>query len=260
MENRDEIVKVKDVTKRYGEVTALDGLSLSVEEGTAYGLLGTNGAGKTTLFKLLVGHTRPNSGSVEIMGKDVGSEGKNIRRFVGYLPQNAGFHPLLTGREVLLYHASMRGIPKAERRDRVEEVLGIVGLADDADRRVGGYSGGMNLRLGLATALLPRPEILLLDEPTAGLDPLGVSNFHGIIENLRRDIVSTVLISSHVISEVENLCDSVAILHEGRLRAERTVDELEKQCSCDNAEDGLERLFNQVIMEARTTSNGGTRE
>lgn len=245
MENRDELVKVNDVTKTYGDVKALDGLSLSIEEGRDYGLLGTNGAGKTTLFKILVGHTRPDSGCVEILGGDVESEGRDVRRSVGYLPQNIGFPQHLTGREVLLYHARMRGFPREERRDRVGEVLETVGLSGEADRRVGGYSGGMNLRLGLATALLPAPEILLLDEPTAGLDPLGVTEFHDVVRNLHRDTVSTVVLSSHVLSEVEELCDDVAILHEGRLRAEGGVDEL--------GENGLESVFREAVTEPGTS-------
>ncbi|MDY7081129.1 MAG: ABC transporter ATP-binding protein [Halobacteria archaeon] len=242
MEN-DGIIEASNVTKTYGDVTALDGLSLSVNEGSNFGLLGTNGAGKTTLFKLLVGHIRPDSGSVEIAGENVEKAGRKVREVVGYLPEQAGFPSSLTGREVMMYHARMRGIPKSERAERVDDTLETVGLTGDADRRVSGYSNGMNRRLGLATALLPRPEILLLDEPTAGLDPLGVSEFHRIIERLHRDEVSTVVVSSHVLSEVEKLCDSVAVLHNGTLRAEGTVRELKR-----GGDESLEEVFERAVV------------
>ena len=219
-------IDATDVTKRYGDVTALDDLSLRVETGSTFGLLGTNGAGKTTLFKLLVGHVAPDAGSLEVAGRDVATEGPAVRRFVGYLPEQAGFPGSLTGREVLAFHARMRGLPTAERETRVAEVLETVGLTDAADRAVDGYSNGMNRRLGLATALLPRPRVLLLDEPTAGLDPLGVSAFHRIVRRLREEADLTVVLSSHVLTEVEALCDSVAVLHDGRLRAVGSVAEL----------------------------------
>jgi Cu-processing system ATP-binding protein len=219
-------IDATDVTKRYGDVTALDDLSLRVETGSTFGLLGTNGAGKTTLFKLLVGHVAPDAGSLEVAGRDVATEGPAVRRFVGYLPEQAGFPGSLTGREVLAFHARMRGLPTAERETRVAEVLETVGLTDAADRTVDGYSNGMNRRLGLATALLPRPRVLLLDEPTAGLDPLGVDAFHRIVRRLREETDLTVVLSSHVMTEVEALCDSVAVLHDGRLRASGSVTDL----------------------------------
>ena len=219
-------IDATDVTKRYGDVTALEDLSLSVEEGSTFGLLGTNGAGKTTLFKLLVGHVAPDAGRLEVAGRDVATEGPAVRRFVGYLPEQAGFPGSLTGREVLSFHGRMRGLPSDEREARVEEVLETVGLTAAADRTVDGYSNGMNRRLGLATALLPRPRVLLLDEPTAGLDPLGVTAFHRIVRRLREASDLTVVLSSHVLTEVEELCDSIAVLHDGRLRAAGSVADL----------------------------------
>jgi Cu-processing system ATP-binding protein len=219
-------IDATDVTKRYGDVTALDGLTLSVEAGSTFGLLGTNGAGKTTLFKLLVGHITPDSGTLEVVGRDVSAAGTGVRREVGYLPEHAGFPPALSGREVLSFHARMRGLPSKERDARIEEALETVGLTDAADRAVDGYSNGMNRRLGLATALLPRPQVLLLDEPTAGLDPLGVAAFHRIVRRLHEETDLTVVLSSHVMTEVEELCDSVAVLHEGRLRAVGDVADL----------------------------------
>jgi Cu-processing system ATP-binding protein len=219
-------IDATNVTKRYGDVTALDGLSLSLSAGTTFGLLGTNGAGKTTLFKLLVGHVAPDDGTLEVAGRDVRTAGHAVRRIVGYLPEHAGFPANSTGREVLRFHAEMRGLPASDREPRVDEVLETVGLTAAADRRVAGYSNGMNRRLGLATALLPRPRILLLDEPTAGLDPLGVAAFHRIVRRLREESDLTVVLSSHVLAEVEALCETVAVLHDGRLRAVGDVDDL----------------------------------
>ena len=223
------IVRAESVTKQYGDVTALDELTLSVEEGATFGLLGTNGAGKTTLFKLLVGHIRPDAGRLEVDGMDVSTAGVRIRESVGYLPERGGFPGSLTGREVVRFHARMRGIRKTDRRDRIDDVLETVGLADASDRRVAGYSNGMNRRLGLATALLARPRILLLDEPTAGLDPRGVSSFHRIVRTLNEETDLTLVLSSHVLAEVEKLCDSVAIVHDGRLRAAGTLSELNRR-------------------------------
>lgn len=211
------IIDVQNVRKTYpGGIDALDGVSLDIEEGATYGLLGTNGAGKSTLLKMLVGHLAPDSGMIEVAGTDVVDSGTNIRQQVGFLPENVGFPASLTGREALSFHAKMRGISDEHR---IDEVLDTVGISEAADRAIAGYSNGMQRRLGLATALLPQPRILLLDEPTAGLDPLGVATFHDIIQSLHETANLTVVITSHVMGEVEKLCDTVAIMHQGRVRA-----------------------------------------
>lgn len=220
-------IEVRDVTKRFGDVTALDDLSLSVPEGSIFGLLGTNGAGKTTLFQLLVDHRRPDAGSVEVAGRPAAS-GPSIRECVGYLPQRVGFPPRFTGRETLSFHARMRGVLANERDTRITEVLDIVGLAAAADREIGGYSQGMVRRLGLATVLVGQPRVLLLDEPTSGLDPAGVEAFHDVIERYNADANATVVYTSHTLAEVETVCDRVAILHEGHLLADGTVDDLRR--------------------------------
>ncbi|MFW6382683.1 MAG: ABC transporter ATP-binding protein [Haloferacaceae archaeon] len=217
-------IRAKNVRKAYDEVIALDGLTVEIPAGSTFGLLGTNGAGKTTLFKLLVGHDRPDAGRLEIGGADVTEAGRRIRERVGYLPERVGFPPALTGREVLSFHARMRGLPSD---GRIETALDRVGLAvEDADRQVSGYSNGMRRRLGLATVLLADPEVLILDEPTAGLDPRGVAEFHRIVERVQSETDATVVFCSHVLSEVERLCDRVAILHDGRVLAEGRVEDL----------------------------------
>lgn len=213
------------VTKTYGPVVALDDVTFDIPSGSTFGVLGTNGAGKTTLFELLVGHDVTDDGSIDVGGLDVADAGERVRERVGFLPEQVGFPDLLTGREVLRVHARIRGLG-AERETRMDEVLETVGLADAADRRVEGYSNGMRSRLGLAAALLDEPPVLVLDEPTAGLDPRGVETFHRIVERIGRERDATVVLSSHVLDEVERLCDAVAILHEGQLCAVGDIDEL----------------------------------
>jgi len=219
------MIEIDNAVKRYGSVTALDGVSLSVPRGALAGLVGTNGAGKTTLFRLLVGHERPDEGTVRVAGRDpVASTA--VRRAVGYLPEHAEFAPAMTGREVVRFHARQRDVARAHRRERVDDVLRTVGLGEAASRRVGGYSNGMNRRLGLATLLVGAPDVLLLDEPTASLDPEGVETFHRLVERVHERTNVTVLVTSHVLSEVERLCDRVAVLDEGRLVDAGPVDEL----------------------------------
>ncbi len=217
-------IRATDVTKTYGGVTALDGLSLEIPSGTTFGVLGTNGAGKTTLFKLLVGHDTPDSGRLAVGEYDVSATGVELREHVGYLPERIGFPGALTGREVLSFHARMRTLPRDGRIGRVLETVGL--SPADADRAVEGYSNGMRRRLGLAAALLPEPAVLVLDEPTAGLDPRGVAELHDIVERVRKQTDATVVVTSHVLPEVERLCESVAILHDGRLRAVGPVPDL----------------------------------
>lgn len=219
-------ITVTDVHKRYGDIVALNGPSFEVPSGSTFGVLGTNGAGKTTLFELLVGHDRPDGGYIEVGGQRVERAGHHVRERVGFLPEHVGYPSALSGREVLSVHARIRGLE--DRHDRIDRTLELVGLADAADRSVDGYSNGMRRRLGLAAALLPEPPVLVLDEPTAGLDPVGVDTFHGIVERIDIETDATVVLSSHVMSEVERLCEGVAILHEGQLRAAGPIEQLKR--------------------------------
>ncbi|WP_049928649.1 ABC transporter ATP-binding protein [Halopiger goleimassiliensis] len=217
-------ITITDVRKRYGDVVALDGPSFEIPSGSTFGVLGTNGAGKTTLFELLVGHDRPDAGRIEVGGLDVQQAGHRVRERVAFLPEHAGFPSAMTGREVLDVHARIRGLDA--RRERIDDALETVDLADAADRPVEGYSNGMGRRLGLAATLLAEPPVLVLDEPTAGLDPRGVATFHEIIERIGRETDATVVLSSHVLGEVERLCDEIAIFQDGELRAVGPIDEL----------------------------------
>ncbi len=213
-------IETEDVRKGYGDVTALDGVSIEIPSGETYGLLGTNGAGKSTLLKLLVGHGRPDSGSIRVGDVDVVEARRGVREFVGYLPDRVGFPGELTGKEVVEFNADVRGATAGD----VEEALATVGLTGESRRRVNGYSTGMKKRLGLAVAILHSPEVLLLDEPISGLDPLGIQEFHSYLGEVVED--TTVVLASHRMETAAELCGRAAILHEGRVRDEATVDEL----------------------------------
>lgn len=221
------MIEITDVSAAYGDVKALDGVSLSVGRGEAVGVFGTNGAGKTTLFKLLVGLNRPDEGTVRVAGADP-AEGNRVRELVRYLPEHAGFPANLTGREVLRFHARVRGVPADDRAHHVERILATVGLADAADRRVGGYSNGMNRRLGLGTALVGEPAVLILDEPTAGLDPDGIAAFHDVVGGLADRTDVTVLFSSHALSEIERLCDRAVLMNDGLVAVDGPVETLRR--------------------------------
>lgn len=214
----------EQVHKRFGSVTALDGLSLQIPEETTFGILGMNGAGKTTLFRLFVGLDSPDRGRVTIGDDDVADAGYAIRERIGYLPERIGFPDGLTGREVLQFQARMRGIDATAVSDRVLDTVGL--SASDAHRPCAGYSNGMRRRLGLGCAVLSNPEVLILDEPTSGLDPRGMVEFHRIVHRARKRTGATLVVASHVLSEVEAICDRVAVIDDGATVASGDVDEL----------------------------------
>jgi ABC-2 type transport system ATP-binding protein len=207
--------------KRYGRRTAVDGVSFTVGRGEVLGLLGPNGAGKTTVIKVLLGLVRPDAGEVLLLGRP-GTDPR-ARERVGYLPELFRYQPWLTAAEVLALHVRLAGarVPDAEQRD----CLGRVGLADRAGDRVGGFSKGMQQRLGLAVSLVARPELVVLDEPTSALDPLGRADVRDLVRSLK-DRGVAVLLNSHLIGEVERVCDRVVVLDRGRVAAAGTLAEL----------------------------------
>ncbi|SMO53252.1 ABC transporter ATP-binding protein [Halorubrum cibi] len=233
-------IDITDVHRRYGDLEALAGVDFTVEPGDAYGLVGTNGAGKSTLFRLIAGHERPDAGRVEVGGRDAAAAGWRVREEIGFLPEDPGFPPGETGRETLAFHADVRGIGSGpdDAAARIEGAAATVGLADAIDRPIGGYSKGMRRRLGLAAALLANPSVLLLDEPTAGLDPNGVAALREVLTRVRDETNATLLLASHALREVERVCDRVGVVDGGRLLAEGRPDEL-----ADGHEDGLEGAF-----------------
>ena len=219
-------VEAVGLTKHYGELTAVDHLDLAVPTGEIFGLLGPNGAGKTTTILMLLGLTEPSSGQARIEGLDATRAPLDVKRRVGYLPDDVGFYPDLTGRQNLRYTAQLNRLSRRLAEERIEELLADVGLTEAADREVGGYSRGMRQRLGLADALVKDPSVLILDEPTVNVDPEGVREILDLVLGLRRRHGTTVLISSHLLHQVEQVCDRVGIFVQGRLAAVGTVDEL----------------------------------
>lgn len=213
-------IEFERLTKRYDALTALDGISANVPHGQVIGLLGHNGAGKSTLIKLILGLIQPSAGRLVVFGH-APWRAHALRRRIGFLPENAAFYPNLSGRELLDYLARL----KHAARTQVPALLERVGLADAASRRIGTYSKGMRQRLGLAQALLGAPELLLLDEPTTGLDPQASREFYRIVAELRAD-GRCVLISSHLLAELEPHIDGALILRQGRLLAAGRLAEL----------------------------------
>jgi len=205
------------------EVRAVDGISLRVEQGATFGLLGPNGAGKTTLVKLLLSCAHPTAGRAEVFGRD--SREAEARRRIGYLPENHRFPTYLTGRSMLDFYGALSGMDAASRRGRISELLELVGLADWGNVRLGKYSKGMLQRVGLAQALMHKPSLLILDEPTDGVDPIGRRHIREILQALEQRGV-TVFLNSHLLAEVELFCHDVAIIHRGCVALEGKVKDL----------------------------------
>ncbi|WP_418957676.1 ATP-binding cassette domain-containing protein [Streptomyces tritici] len=216
---------VASVTVRYGQSTALDGVSLGFASGVT-GLLGPNGAGKSTLLSLLSTARRPTAGTVTLLGEPdpKGAAVQRVRRSIGVLPQSFGFYPKFTVLEFTEYAAWLRKVPSAERRDRAREALRLVEMEQHADRRMGALSGGMLRRVGIAQAVVNQPSLVLLDEPTVGLDPAQRVGFRGLIRSLGERCA--VVMSTHLAEDVAHVCDHVAVLLEGRTRFTGTVAEL----------------------------------
>ncbi|HXU86377.1 MAG TPA: ABC transporter ATP-binding protein [Verrucomicrobiae bacterium] len=217
-------IRARGLAKRFGPIVALDGLDLDVPAGSIFGLLGPNGAGKTTTIRILTGLARPSAGTATVAGVEVGLDRPELRRRLGYLDQDPRFYPWMRGRELLELVGRLVGLEGADLRERVSSMLERTGLADVAGRRIGGYSGGMRQRLGIAQALLDRPAVVFLDEPVSSLDPEGRRDVLELIEGLRGE--TTVVVSTHVLSDVERVCDRVAILDRGQLVAEAPLDRL----------------------------------
>jgi ABC-2 type transport system ATP-binding protein len=217
-------IEVRGLSKRYGRVLALDGLDLSVPGGSVFGFLGPNGAGKTTTLRILTSLATASAGGATIAGIEVGDGAPNRRGLIGYLDQDPRFHGWMSGRELLQLVGRLYGMHGATLEERVDETLELVGLADAGRRVIGGYSGGMRQRLGLAQAILNRPPVLLLDEPVSALDPEGRRDILQVIAGLGGE--STVLFSTHILNDVERVCDRVAIIDHGRLVTAGPMDEL----------------------------------
>jgi ABC-2 type transport system ATP-binding protein len=219
-------ILTRRLTKQYGETKVVDALDLRTAPGEVFGLLGPNGAGKTTTILMLLGMVEPTSGDIEVLGLDPARNPLAVKSRVGYLPDAVGFYPDLTGRENLRFTAELNRLSRSEADSRIDALLVDVGLVDSGDRPVGVYSRGMKQRLGIADALIKRPEILILDEPTTAIDPEGVAEILGLINRLARDEGVTILLSSHLLHQVQAVCDRVAIFVKGRVVAQGAPHEL----------------------------------
>ena len=213
-------IETTGLTKRYGDVVALDGLDLTVESGEIFGFLGPNGAGKSTTINILLDYARATSGEASVLGHDSRTETREIRKRIGILPDGTSLYDRLTAREHVEF-----AVASKDADDSVEKLLERVGLADAMDRKAGGFSKGMAQRLSLAIALVGSPDLLIFDEPSSGLDPHGVSRMREII-NEERDRGATVFFSSHILSQVEAVCDRVGIMNDGELVAQDSIDGL----------------------------------
>lgn len=223
------IIEINELTKMYGEQKAVDQLTLTIEKGEVFGLLGPNGAGKSTTILMLLGLIEPTSGTIRVNGIDPVRNPLEVKRQVGYLPDNLGFYPQMTGLDNLLYIGSLNGLSQMKAKKLAYELLEQVGLSEAAHKKTGTYSRGMKQRLGIAEVLMKEPEIIILDEPTLGLDPEGVRDLLKLIRRLNEERKMTILLSSHQLHQVQQICDRVGIFVKGRLIAKGNLSELVRQ-------------------------------
>ena len=227
------ILETEALTRRFGELMAVDAFTLSVDAGETFGLLGPNGAGKTTVIKMLTTLLPVTAGTARVAGYDIIRRPNDVRRSIGYVPQILSADGTLTGYENLLVFARLYDLPSKDRQPRIEEALGVMGLADAKDRLVRTYSGGMIRRLEIAQSMIHRPRLLFLDEPTVGLDPLARNAVWDYIRRLRTEYGMTIFLTTHYMEEAESLCDRVAIMHLGRISALGTPHELEEKVAVE---------------------------
>jgi ABC-2 type transport system ATP-binding protein len=249
------LTRVYPVPLRRERLVAVRDLSLDVHEGEVYGLLGPNGSGKSTTLKMLLGLVTPTSGTAEVFGND--SRAFAARNEVGFLPENPYFYKFLTGAETLRFYGKLCGLRGAKLKNRIEELLAMAGLEDARNRRVGGYSKGMLQRIGLAQAIIQDPRLVVLDEPTAGVDPIGSRQIRDLILSLKSRGM-TVLLTSHLLEQVQEVCDRVGIMARGRLLREGNLDELvsvdsQTQYVVENSTPELAAQIEALVAQAGAT-------
>lgn len=231
-------VVVRNLAKHYGEQKAVNQISFEAKPGRILGFLGPNGAGKSTTMKMLTGYLQPTSGQAEIAGKDMQLEPLEIKKLIGYLPENTPLYLDMYVREFLGFVAETYGLKN--RSQRVEDVIKLVGLTQEQHKKIGMLSKGYKQRVGLAQAIIHQPQVLILDEPTSGLDPNQLADIRALIKNLGKD--KTVIISTHIMQEVEALCDDVIIINKGALVANASIADLKKEHSGASLEDIFKKL------------------
>jgi len=245
------IIETHELTKVYNGDTAVDQLTFSVNEGEIFGFLGPNGAGKTTTLLMLLGLTEPTSGTAKVLGLDPAREPIKVKSKIGYLQENMGFYNDLNAVQMLRFVAALNGVSGAEADRRIQNALDSVGLAAEAPKKIGAYSRGMRQRLGLAELLIKDSKVAFLDEPTLGLDPDATNRMMDLIENLCREKNMTILLSSHMLNQVQKLCHRVGIMIKGRMVAQGPMDRLaQEKLGIGPDKYTLEELYMKYFQEA----------
>ncbi len=245
------IIETEGLTKRYNSYTAVDSLTLQIREGEVFGFLGPNGAGKTTTLLMFLGLTEPTSGKVRVSGFDPAREPLRVKEKVGYLPENVGFYDDMDARQNLRYVARLNRVPDNVSAKRIDELLKLVGLMEEAGKKVGTYSKGMRQRLGIAEVLVKEPQIIFLDEPTIGLDPDGTNRMLELIHSLSKEKNITVFLSSHLLEQMQKICDRVGIMIKGNLVAVGPIEELaKKKLGIEKEHYTLEEIYMKYFKEA----------
>lgn len=247
---RQPIIEITGLTKRYGSFTAVDHLNLTIGKGEVFGLLGPNGAGKSTTILMLLGLTEPSEGGVQVCGFNSAKQPIEVKKVAGYLPENVGFYEDRTGLENLIYTAKLNGFNFKEAEVQAWQVLERVGMSKEANKQTGKYSRGMRQRLGLANVLIKNPQVIILDEPTLGLDPSGIRELLDLIVQLSREDGITVLFSSHHLHQVQRVCDRVGLFVKGKLLQEGDIDSLSQKLFADQPvliSVGVESAGNEIV-------------
>ncbi len=241
------VVEARDIVKKYGDFKAVDGISFYVAQSEIFGLLGPNGAGKTTTILMLLGMTEPTAGEIKVCGYDPNKEPLKVKRIAGYLPENVGFYEDMTARENLLYLARLNGILDDVAIKKIDDILETVGLSDVRDKLTGTYSKGMRQRLGLASVLIKDPKLVILDEPTTGIDPEGTEQVLSLIYKMSKEMGVSILLSSHLLYQVQQICDRVGIMFKGKMVAMGSIEEIGRQALGER--EGIMKLSYEYINE-----------
>ncbi len=245
------IIEAEELTKKYGTQIAVNNLTLRIREGEVFGFLGPNGAGKTTTLLMFLGLTEPTSGKVRIVGFDPRRDPLRVKEKVGYLPENVGFYDDMDARQNLRFIARLNRIPDKVSANKIDELLQQVGLFEESKKKVGTYSKGMRQRLGIAEVLIKEPKLIFLDEPTIGLDPDGTNRMLDLIHSLSREKNITIFLSSHLLDQVQRICDRVGIMIKGNLVAIGPIQELaRKKMGVEKEHYTLEELYMKYFKEA----------
>ncbi|HAA58220.1 MAG TPA: ABC transporter ATP-binding protein [Myxococcales bacterium] len=243
---QERVIELKGLTKHFGDFHAVKDVSFSVTKGEIFGFMGHNGAGKTSTIKMLLGLSKPTAGTAEVLGHDILHESLALRQRCGFLPASYSLPKDMTPTTFLTYIASMFGRAGAPVKRKIDELLDFFGLADVKDKKLGGFSTGMAQKVGLAQALINEPEVIFLDEPTAGLDPLGRHDFLQYMKTLSTERGVTVMFSTHILTDIESICEHVAILHQGKLIADGHLNALKQQHQSAN----MDEMYLKLVREA----------